>query len=156
MASVELQVREARLTDIDRVVGLIERADSSWTLDRLRDAADVLRQILYLPNGTLIVALDGRMVVGAAVLALRPSVTAGGLLGAIDLLAVEPGHELDGVIEALLRELIRAARNKGCLFLESELPQDGAAASRWEQVGFSESGPHLRYPLTRAAAALTW
>jgi GNAT superfamily N-acetyltransferase len=96
------------------------------------------------------------MIVGAAVLALRPSVSAGGLLGAIDLLAVEPGHELDGVIEALLRELIRAARNKGCILLESELPQDGAAVARWEQVGFSESGPRLRYPLTRAAAALTW
>jgi GNAT superfamily N-acetyltransferase len=156
LASVELQVREARLTDIDRVIGLIERADSSWTLDRLRDAADVLRQILYLPNGSLIVALDGRMVVGAAVLAVRPSVSAGGLLGAIDLLAVEPGHELEGVIEALLRELIRTARNKGCLSLESELPQDGTAVARWEQVGFSESGPRLRFPLTRAAAALTW
>jgi GNAT superfamily N-acetyltransferase len=156
LASVELQVREARLTDIDRVIGLIERADPSWTLDRLRDAADVLRQRLVLPNGLLIVALDGRMVVGAAVLAIRPSVHAGGIVGAIDLLAVEPGHELDGVIEALLRELMRAARNKGCLFLESELPQEGAAVARWEQVGFTESGPRLRYPLTRAAAALTW
>ena len=155
MASVELQVREARLTDIDRVVGLIERADSSWTLDRLGDAADVLRRLIYLPNGSLIVALDGRMVVGTAVLSLRPSVNAGGMVGVVDLLAVEPGHELDGVIEALLRELIRAARNKGCIVLESEVPEDGTAIARWEQAGFSETGPRLRCPLTRAAAVLT-
>ena len=52
------------------------------------------------------------MVVGTAVLALRPSVTAGGLVGTIDLLAVEPGHELDGVVEALLREAIRRRATK--------------------------------------------
>jgi GNAT superfamily N-acetyltransferase len=152
LTSVELQVRDARLTDIDRVVGLIERADPRWTLDRLADAADVLRQMVYLPNGALIVALDGRMVVGVAVLALRPSVAAGGLVGTVDLLAVEPGNELDGVIEALLRELIRTSRNKGCVVLEGELPEDAAAQAHWEQAGFSESGPRMRCPLVRAAA----
>ena len=152
---MDLQVREARLTDIDRITGLIERADSRWTLSRLADAADVLRQMIYLPNGSLIVALDGRMVVGAAVLALRPSVSAGGLVGSIDLLAVEPGHELDGVVEALLGEVIRTARNKGCVVLESEPPEDAAMLSRWEGAGFSETGPRLRCPLARAAA-LTW
>lgn len=152
---MELQVREARLTDIDRITGVIERADPRWTLNRLADAADVLRQIIYLPNGSLIVALDGRMVVGVAVLALRPSVAAGGLVGSIDLLAVEPGHELDGVFEALLGETIRASRNKGCIVLESEPPDDAAMLSRWEGAGFSEAGPRLRCPLVRAAA-LTW
>jgi N-acetylglutamate synthase-like GNAT family acetyltransferase len=155
LASVDLQVREARLTDIDRITGLIERADSRWTLSRLADAADVLRQMIYLPNGSLIVALDGRMVVGTAVLALRPSVSAGGLVGSIDLLAVEPGHELDGVVEALLGETIRTARNKGCVVLESEPPEDAAMLTRWEGAGFSEAGPRLRCPLARAAA-LTW
>ena len=152
---MELQVREARLTDIDRITGLIERADPQWSPNRLADAADVLRQMIYLPNGSSIVALDGRMVVGVTVLALRPSVSAAGLVGSIDLLAVEPGHELDGVIEALLGETIRTARNKGCVALESEMPEDAAILSRWERAGFSESGPRLRCPLTRAAA-LTW
>ena len=152
---MELSVREARVTDIDRITGLIERADPRWSLSRLADAADVLRQMIYLPNGSLIVALDGRMVVGVTVLALRPSVAAGGLVGSIDLLAVEPGHELDGVIEALLAETIRTARNKGCVMLESELPEDAAVVARWEGAGFTESGPRLRCPLVRAAA-LTW
>jgi hypothetical protein len=152
---VELQVRDARLTDIDRITGLIERADPQWSPSRLADAADVLRQMIYLPNGSLIVALDGRMVVGVTVLSLRPSVAAGGLVGNIDLLAVEPGLELDGVIEALLGETIRTGRNKGCVMLESELPEDAATVARWEGAGFSETGPRLRCPLTRAAA-LTW
>jgi hypothetical protein len=152
---VELQVREARLTDIDRIIGLIERADPQWSPSRLADAADVLRQMIYLPNGSLIVALDGRMVVGVTVLSLRPSVAAGGLVGNIDLLAVEPGHELDGVIETLLGETIRTGRNKGCVVLESEPPEDAATVARWEGAGFSETGPRLRCPLTRASA-LTW
>lgn len=152
---MELQVREARLTDIDRIIGLIERADPRWSLSRLAGAADVLRQMIYLPNGSLIVALDGRMVVGVSVLSLRPSVAAGGLVGNIDLLAVEPGHELDGVIEALLGETIRTGRNKGCVLLESEPPEDAAIVARWEGAGFSETGPRLQCPLVRAAA-LTW
>ena len=152
---MELTVREARVTDIDRIVGLIERADSRWSLSRLAEAADVLRQLIYLPNGSLLVALDGRMLVGATVLSLRPSVAAGGLVGAVDLLVVEPGHELDGVIEALLGETIRTARNKGCVMLESEQPDDAAQVARWEGAGFSESGTRLRCPLVRSAA-LTW
>jgi hypothetical protein len=152
---VELQVRDARLTDIDRIPGLIERADPQWSPNRLADAADVLRQMIYLPNGSLIVALDGRMVVGVTVLSLRPSVAAGGLVGNIDLLAIEPGHELDGVVEALLAETIRTGRNKGCVMLESEPPEDAAMVARWEGAGFKETGPRLRCPLTRATA-LTW
>ena len=152
---MELQVRDARLTDIDRITGLIGRADAHWTLERLEEATDVLRQMIYLPNATVMVALDGRMVVGAAVLAMRPSVMAGGLVGTVDLIAVEPGNELDDVMEALLRDLIRSARNKGCAILESELPADPGALARWESTGFSKAGALVRCPLVQAAAP-TW
>jgi GNAT superfamily N-acetyltransferase len=149
---VEVQLRDARLTDIDRVIGLIERADPRWTMERLSSVADVLRQMVYLPNSTLLVALDGRMLVGFAVLALRPSVSAGGLIGAVDLLAVEPGSETDGVLEALLQELIRSARNKGCVVLEGDVPIEPDDLARWETAGFTEAGPRLRCPLVRVAA----
>jgi GNAT superfamily N-acetyltransferase len=152
---VEVQLRDARLTDIDRVIGLVERADSRWTHERLGNAADVLRQMVYLPNATLLVALDGRNLVGVAVLALRPSVTAGGLIGTVDLFAVEPGADDDGVTEALLHELIRSARNKGCVVLEGDVPSEPADVARWEAVGFTEAGPRLRCPLVRVAA-LSW
>ena len=149
---MEVQLRDARLTDIDRVISLIERADSRWSLEQLSNATDVLRQMVYLPNTSLLVAMDGRMLIGVAVLALRPSVSAGGLVGTVDLLAAEPGHEDEGVIEALLTELIRSARNKGCALLEGNVPTEPAELARWEAAGFAEAGPQLRCPLVRAAA----
>jgi N-acetylglutamate synthase-like GNAT family acetyltransferase len=152
---VELQLRDARLTDIDRLIGLIERSNERWTLEQLTNAADVLRQMVYLPNTSLLVATDGRMLIGFAVLALRPSVSSGGLVGTIDLLTVEPGTEDGGVIEALLTELIRSARNKGCALLEGDVPTEQADLARWEAAGFTEAGPRLRCPLVRAAA-LSW
>ena len=151
---MELVLRDARLTDIDRIVGLMERADSGWISERLSEAADVLRQMVYLPNATLVVALEGRMLVGFAVLALRTSVVAGGLVGTVDLLCVEPGRELDGVLEGLLRELTRSARNKGCVVLEANPPDDAAELSTWEALGFADAGPRLRCQLVRAATAI--
>ena len=149
---MELQLRDARLTDIDRVIGLVERADSRWSREQLTNAADVLRQMVYLPNATVLVALDGRMLVGLAVLALRPSVSAGGLVGTVDVLAVEAGYEHDGVTETMLTELIRSARNKGCAVLEGDVPTEPAELAHWEAAGFTKAGPRLRCPLIRAAA----
>jgi predicted N-acetyltransferase YhbS len=151
---LEAVVRDARLTDIDRITGLMERADSRWSSQRLTSAADVLRQVIYLPNAALLVCLDGRSIIGVSVLSLRPSVAAGGLVGTIDLLAVEPGLEFDGVVEALLRELVRQARNKGCSVLEGEVPSDTSELAGWEQAGFTESGPLMRLALARSAVAI--
>lgn len=150
---MELALRDARLTDIDRIVGLMEHTSVDWSSERLSDAADVLRQMVYLPNATLVVALDGRMLVGFAVLALRTSVVAGGLVGTVDLMRVEPGHELDGVMEGLVRELMRSGRNKGCVVLEAPMPDDPGELPAWETLGFAAEGPRLRRQLVGLAAA---
>ena len=150
---MELQVRDARLTDIDRITGLMERADAGTTSAELGKAADLLRQLVYLPNAAVIVALDGRLVVGAAVLGLRPSVAARGLVGSVDMLLVEPGHELDGVAEALLEELVRSARNKGCMTLDGAMPQEPAEHALWERLGFVETGARLSRSVARSPAA---
>lgn len=147
---MELQVREARLTDIDRVRSLLERADEAWHADELSTAADLLRQLVYLPNAAVIVALDGRILLGLAVLSLRPSVSAGGLVGTVDLLAVEAGHEFAGVRETLINELVRSARNKGCVLIEAAQPEEPADVARWEELGFAEASPRLN----RSLAAL--
>lgn len=146
---MELQVRDARLTDIDRITSMLERSDSHAATGATGSAADLLRQLVYLPNAAVIVAVDGRQIVGAAVLGMRPSVASGGLVGSVDLLLTEPGHELDGVAEALLLELVRSARNKGCVSLDGALPDDPADLARWEKLGFREAGLRLSRSLAR-------
>jgi predicted N-acetyltransferase YhbS len=147
---VEYLVRAARVTDIDRIVAL---SDAAMRLDRGASplgAADLLRQLVYLPQASIFVAETARQVVGGAVLALRPSVRAGGYVGTIDLLVVDADHDADRITEALLEELLRSASNKGCTVVEADRPDDEADLARWARMGFGESG--LRITRTVAAA----
>ena len=148
---MELQVRDVRLTDIDQITAVVERAGTQWTTRQSSDAADLLRRMIYLPNAGVLAAMDGRNVAGVAVLALRPSLSAGGLVGTIDLLAIDPGQHASGVIDALLRELTRSARNKGCVLLEATPPDDPAEAALWQRAGFVEAGARLSCQLNRVA-----
>lgn len=107
-------------------------------------AADLLRQLVYLPQASVYVAETQRVVVGGAVLALRPSVRAGGYVGTIDLLVVDPDHDADRVTGALLEELIRSASNKGCTVVEATNPDDPAAIRRWTEQGFVPAGPRIQ------------
>lgn len=138
------------MTDVDGITTLLDRARDQNGTDRDPIAdADLLRQLVYLPNATVIVALQGRRVVGAALLALRPSVVHGGLVGTIDLMAVEPELREGGVGGAVLAEIIRSARNKGCVEVEAE-PGSGEAGL-WQGWGFGPSEPRLRLELAAAA-----
>jgi N-acetylglutamate synthase-like GNAT family acetyltransferase len=147
---VEYQVRDARLTDIERVSELIQRADPSWTDERISSVADLLRQLLYMPSATVMVASQGRQIDGLAILSLRPSVVARGFVGTIDLIAIEPGHELAGPVEALLKEVIRSARNKGCVVVEAMPPAEPSVMSALEQLGFGPSAGRLSLALSAA------
>jgi GNAT superfamily N-acetyltransferase len=146
-ASVEYLVRSARITDIERLValsaGLLKSSGSMGALV----PGDLLRQLVYLPQASIFVAEARRDVVGGAGLALRPSVRAVGYVGTVDLLVVDPDHEVNRVTDALLEELIRSARNKGCSVIEAALPDDPATRTRWEHHGFIESGPHMERPV---------
>jgi GNAT superfamily N-acetyltransferase len=149
---VEYLVRAARVTDIDRLVAL---SDADLRSDRAAsplDAADLLRQLVYLPQASIFVAETARQVVGGAVLALRPSVRAGGFVGTIDLLVVDPDHDADRVTAALLEEVIRSASNKGCTVVEAIAPDDSAAA-RWIGQGFTQAGPRIQRPVAAAGSA---
>ena len=139
---LEYRVRAARITDIDRVVAL--------SGDRLGDraagqpsAADLLRQLVFLPHATVLVAERRRDLVGGAVLAIRPSVRAGGFVGTIDLLVVDPTAEVDEVTAELIDEALRSAANKGCATVEAPQPVDPAERTRWERHGFTDQGPHI-------------
>jgi len=137
---VEYLVRAARITDIERLVALSGAARGDRGNSPM-DAADLLRQLVYLPQASIFVAEARRDVVGGAVLALRPSVAAGGYVGTVDLLVVDPEHDADRVSDALIEELLRSAGNKGCTVVEAARPNDPAERTRWERQGFVETGP---------------
>jgi hypothetical protein len=140
---VEYRVRAARITDIEAFVAL--------SGDRLADGAsgalapaDILRQLVFLPHATVLVAESKRDIVGGAVLAIRPSVRAGGYVGTIDLLVVDPTGEPDAVSDSLIEECLRSAANKGCASVEAPQPDDPAEHPRWERQGFVDEQPVLR------------
>jgi GNAT superfamily N-acetyltransferase len=147
---VEYLVRAARVTDIDRLVAL---SDASMRPERGESplgAADLLRQLVYLPQASIFVAEARRTVVGGAILALRPSVQAGGYVGTVDLLVVDPAYDTDRISEALLEEVLRSAANKGCTVVEAVPPDDPSIRARWEGMGFSPAGPRIQRTVTAA------
>jgi len=149
---VEYQVRAARVTDIERVVALAD-ASSLDAGDTPLGSADLMRQLVYLPQASVIVAESHRLVVGGAILALRPSVRAGGYVGTVDVLVVDPDHDAERITTALLEEVLRSASNKGCTAVEADQPTDPEARSRWERMGFSPAGPRIARSVTAAGSA---
>ena len=140
---MEYTVRSARITDIEAFVAL--------SGDRLGDGttgplgpADLLRQLVFLPHATVIVAERRRDFLGGAVLAIRPSVRAGGYVGTIDLLVVDPAGEPDAVSASLIEECLRSAANKGCASVEAPMPDDPAELKRWKRQGFVDEAPLIR------------
>jgi GNAT superfamily N-acetyltransferase len=107
------------------------------------DAADVLRQLVFLPHASVLVAERRRDVVGGAVLAIRPSVRAGGYVGTIDLLVVDPSAAGDSVTELLVEEAVRSAANKGCATVEAPQPDEPAEQARWARLGFAPQDTRL-------------
>lgn len=153
---MEYQVRHARITDAERVAALVDASPAARGGAALGSGAtDLLRQLVHLPHAVVLVADADRRIAGAAVLALRPSVRQGGFVGSVDLLVVHPAHEDGGLADALIVELLRSARNKGCVAVEAALPDDPAARARWAGHGFSEAGPHVVRALTPVGAGRT-
>ena len=144
---MDYQVRTARITDVDRLGALFAPAIDPGGGPLV--AADLLRQLMYLPQASVLIAERRREVVGGAILTLRPSVRAGGYIGSIDLLVVDPSGDATSVMNDLLEELLRSARNKGCTVVEAEWPDDPGERARWEDRGFSQAGSLM----TRSVAA---
>ena len=152
---MEYLVRAARITDIDRIVALSDGVVPMSGATVALGSADLLRQLVYLPQASIFVAEARRDVVGGAVLALRPSVVAGGFVGSVDLLVVDPEHDADRVTDALLEEVIRSAKNKGCSVVEAALPEDPAERTRWERHGFTQSGPRTELHVAAVGAGMS-
>lgn len=139
---MEYQVRAARITDVERIVALAASAAPPASTVTT-EGADLLRQLVYLPQASVLVVESERQLIGVAVLALRPSVRAGGSVGTIDLLAVDARHDPERATGLLLGELLRSARNKGCAVVETAAPADGPVPGAWERHGFRPAGPRI-------------
>jgi GNAT superfamily N-acetyltransferase len=149
---VEYLIRPARVTDIERLVALSGGSVRAPGRTGPMDSGDLLRQLVYLPQASIFIAEARREVVGGAVLALRPSVRAGGFVGTVDLIVVDPDHDQDRVTDALLEEILRSARNKGCTVVEAALSDDPAMRTRLERHGFVEAGPRAERPVAAVGA----
>ena len=149
---MEYLVRTARITDIDRLVALSAAAGAASADASPMDAADLLRQLVYLPQASIFVAEARREVVGGAVLALRPSVRSGGYVGTVDLLVADPDYDTGRIAEALTEELVRSASNKGCTVVEAGRPDDPAERTRWERKGFMDAGPLMEKQVAAVGA----
>ena len=150
---MDYRVRPARITDVDRIVALSGNRISSRVPGQL-DAADILRQLVFLPHASVFVAERRRELVGGAVLAIRPSVRAGGYVGTIDLLVVDPEADADEVTDLLIEEAVRSASNKGCATVEAPQPTGLKERARWERLGFTPQDRRLGRSVAAAGTAV--
>jgi hypothetical protein len=141
---LEVHVRSARLTDLDAAVRLVSH-DAAEPAAGLRDA-DFLRNLLFVPSATVVVAEAERRVVGVGVLAIRPSVRSGPFVGIVDELGI--AGTLDAAdrrraADEIVEHLATSARNKGCTRIEVAEPLASAEPSLWKRLRFASRGRTL-------------
>lgn len=144
---MEVHVRTARLTDLDAAVRLLAPGDPSGRSPR-HDVADVLRNLLFVPSATVVVAEVERRVVGIGVLSIRPSVRSGPFVGMIDEFGLEVPEALEDAerrraADEIIEALASSARNKGCTRVEVTEPLATAEPSLWERHRFASQGQTL-------------
>ncbi len=142
---MEVHVRSARLTDLDSAVRIL--AHVGVGLEQRNDV-DYLRNLLFVPSATIVVAERERRVVGVGVLAIRPSVRSGPFVGVVDEMGVEQEPALDTaerrrVADEIVEHLATSARNKGCTRVEVAEPLASAEPSLWKRLGFASRGRTL-------------
>lgn len=144
---MEVRVRSARHTDLDAAVRLLAADEPEAGLTR-NDAADFLRNLLYVPSATIVVAEIERRVVGVGVLSIRPSVRSGPFVGVVDELGVAQPPALDAAdrrraSDEIVEHLAASARNKGCTRIEVTEPLASAEPSLWKRHRFASRGRTL-------------
>jgi hypothetical protein len=140
---VEYLVRQARITDVDRLYALCAEKGAVPGGDSPIDAIGLLRQLVYLPNASVALVEAGRQLVGGAVLGLRPSVRTGGFVGTVDVLVVANGQDGEKIAELLIEEMMHSARRKGCTSVEVMLTPDVEHFSSWQGHGFTKAATNI-------------
>lgn len=144
---MEVHVRSARLTDLAASMRILAREATDLEAER-GDGADYLRNLLFVPSATIVVAEAEQQVVGIGVLAIRPSVRSGPFVGVIDEMGVTRERTLDAtdrlkVAGEIVEHLAASARNKGCTRVEVAEPLASAEPTLWKRNGFASRGRML-------------
>ena len=128
--STEVAVRAATAEDIGPLVLLMEEfyAESGYQLDT-RWAASSFTDLLSQPDwGRTWLAHSRGQPIGHAVLSVRYTMEHGGLSGYVDDLFVRPSFRRRGAAPALLDELFKDCRARGCRSVQVEVASANAAA----------------------------
>ena len=146
---MEVSVRSARLTDLDASLRILAR--DLGDIDDAPDVSDFLRNLLFVPSATVLIAEAERQVVGIGVLTMRPSVRSGPFVGVIDELGVAAANGMtktdrQKVAGAIVEHLTASARNKGCTRVEVTEPLVSAESALWKRIGFASRGRTLGRP----------
>lgn len=151
---MEYHVRSARLTDVDAAIRILMRdpVDS----DQQRQDTDRLRNLLFVPSATVVVAEAERRVIGIGVLSIRPTVRSGPFIGVIDELGVEARKGRSGsaalgtgaaqrsdIGASIVEHLVVSARNKGCTRVDVTDPLAAAEPALIKRAGFARRGALL-------------
>ena len=140
---MEYLVRQARITDIDRLYALCAERGAVPDGDTPLDAISLLRQLVYMPAASVVLVEGNHQILGGAVLGLRPSIRSGGFVGTIDVLVVARGLDGEKVADLLIEEMLHSARRKACTSVEVMLPPDAEFLSNWQVHGFAKSGTNI-------------
>ena len=136
---MEYLVKQARITDVDRLYALCAEKGAVPGGDSPIDAISLLRQLVYLPSASIALVEANHQLLGGAVLGLRPSIKSGGFVGTIDVLVVSAGSDGEKVADLLIEEMLHSARRKGCTSVEVMLTPDAEFISSWQGHGFAKS-----------------
>ena len=143
---MEVHVRNARVTDLDAAVRTL--AHDGPEAGEGHEDVDYLRNLLFVPSATVVVAERERRVIGVGVLAIRPSVRSGPFVGIIDEMGIARAPVLDDAerrraADEIVEHLATSARNKGCTRVEVSEPLASAEPSLWKRLGFASRGRTL-------------
>lgn len=135
--SGELQLREARLGDIDALLAL---EDACFDTDQL--GRRNFRWMIRKANAALLVAHDGERLAGYILVLFH----AGTSLGRIYSVAVNPECRGRGVADRLVAAAEEAALAADCAWMRLEVRPDNASAIRlYEKHGYRQFGVYPRF-----------
>lgn len=151
---MEYHVRSARLTDVEAAIRILMRDPADP--DQQREGTDRLRNFLFVPSTTVVVAEVERRIVGIGVLSIRPSVRSGPFIGVIDELGVAAADGRSGsaaptadaayrsaMAVSIIEHLVSSARNKGCTRVDVTDPLATAEPALLKRAGFARRGALL-------------